>query len=193
MDYASQTVNTDVCHHLWEHLLSCYEYQHDGNEHLLGRNIISVKQVRYWINCTTCVETFWKVESNRTIITNHCFVINVTCHIKFIVWCEKCISVYYWCSGIRAFRTLKHTLSSTRYFNIAMLVCYYGSTYVIVPGKVNNALRHSGGSGTCVNRHYQESTEIIQSLENLNTEIREIWEVLNKQQKDGTSRQGECL
>lgn len=64
---------------------------------------------------------------------------------------------------------------------------------MVVPGKVNNALRHSGGSGTCGNRHYQESTEIIQSLENLNTEIREIWEVLNKQQKDGTSRQGECL
>lgn len=30
--------------------------------------------------------------------------------------------------------------------------------------------------------HFQESTEIMQSLENLNSEIREIWEVLNKQQ-----------
>jgi hypothetical protein len=64
---------------------------------------------------------------------------------------------------------------------------------VIIPGKVNDAYRHTGGSGACGNRHYQESTEIIQSLENLNMEIREIWEVLNKQQKDGTSRQGECL
>ncbi|GLH13105.1 Uncharacterized protein GBIM_17739 [Gryllus bimaculatus] len=36
--------------------------------------------------------------------------------------------------------------------------------------------------------HYQESNEIIQSLENLNSEIREIWEVLNKQQKEGTLR-----
>ncbi|XP_069688817.1 centrosomal protein of 164 kDa isoform X2 [Periplaneta americana] len=51
-------------------------------------------------------------------------------------------------------------------------------------GKVNT---HRGG-GACGNGHYQESTEIIQSLENLNTEIREIWEVLNKQQKDGTAR-----
>nr|CAD7198739.1 unnamed protein product [Timema douglasi] len=39
------------------------------------------------------------------------------------------------------------------------------------------------GRGT----HYQESTEIIQSLENLNSEIREIWEVLHKQQKDASS------
>lgn len=30
--------------------------------------------------------------------------------------------------------------------------------------------------------HFQESSEIIQSLENLNSEIREIWEVLHKQQ-----------
>lgn len=30
--------------------------------------------------------------------------------------------------------------------------------------------------------HFQESSEIIQSLENLNSEIREIWDVLNKQQ-----------
>lgn len=30
--------------------------------------------------------------------------------------------------------------------------------------------------------HYQESTEIIASLENLNSEIREIWGVLNKRQ-----------
>lgn len=33
----------------------------------------------------------------------------------------------------------------------------------------------------------QESTEIIQSLENLNSEIREIWEVLKKQQQSGQS------
>ncbi|XP_065159078.1 centrosomal protein of 164 kDa isoform X2 [Atheta coriaria] len=33
--------------------------------------------------------------------------------------------------------------------------------------------------------HLQESSEIIQSLENLNLEIREIWEVLNQQQKSG--------
>lgn len=31
--------------------------------------------------------------------------------------------------------------------------------------------------------HFQESSEIIQSLENLNSEIREIWEVLYKQQQ----------
>lgn len=30
---------------------------------------------------------------------------------------------------------------------------------------------------------FKESSEIIQSLENLNSEIREIWEVLNKQQQ----------
>lgn len=30
--------------------------------------------------------------------------------------------------------------------------------------------------------HLQESSEIMQSLENLNSEIREIWDVLNKQQ-----------
>jgi hypothetical protein len=61
----------------------------------------------------------------------------------------------------------------------------------MIAGKVDNVHRHAGGSGACGGGHYQESTEIIQSLENLNTEIREIWEVLNKQQKDGTSRQGE--
>lgn len=41
---------------------------------------------------------------------------------------------------------------------------------------------------TNVNRHkemYQESSEIIQSLENLNAEIREIWEILSKQQSHG--------
>jgi hypothetical protein len=64
---------------------------------------------------------------------------------------------------------------------------------VIVLGKTNSVHRHTVGSGTCGNGHYQESTEIIQSLENLNTEIHEIWEVLNKQQKSGTSRQGEFL
>jgi hypothetical protein len=62
---------------------------------------------------------------------------------------------------------------------------------LIIPGKINTAQRHTGASGACGKGHYQESTEIIQSLENLNTEIREIWEVLNKQQKDSTSRQGE--
>lgn len=31
--------------------------------------------------------------------------------------------------------------------------------------------------------HLQESSEIMQSLENLNSEIREIWDVLNKQQQ----------
>lgn len=31
----------------------------------------------------------------------------------------------------------------------------------------------------------QESSEIIQSLENLNSEIREIWEVLKKQHQSG--------
>lgn len=33
--------------------------------------------------------------------------------------------------------------------------------------------------------HLQESSEIIQSLENLNLEIREIWDVLRKQQSGG--------
>lgn len=32
---------------------------------------------------------------------------------------------------------------------------------------------------------YQESTEIIQSLEHLNSEIREIWDILSKQQTQG--------
>ncbi|XP_014477229.1 PREDICTED: centrosomal protein of 164 kDa [Dinoponera quadriceps] len=40
------------------------------------------------------------------------------------------------------------------------------------------------GTDTFVDKpdHYQESTEIIASLENLNSEIREIWDVLNKRQ-----------
>ncbi|XP_006610164.1 titin homolog [Apis dorsata] len=40
------------------------------------------------------------------------------------------------------------------------------------------------GTDTFVDKpdHYQESTEIIASLENLNSEIREIWGVLNKRQ-----------
>lgn len=38
--------------------------------------------------------------------------------------------------------------------------------------------------------HLQESSEIIQSLENLNLEIREIWEVLNQQQKSGNMPSG---
>ncbi|XP_068085718.1 centrosomal protein of 164 kDa [Anabrus simplex] len=73
-------------------------------------------------------------------------------------------------------------------------------------GTLSDLSSHSGSSGfsstelgtdTPLGRstlhrgtHYQESTEIIQSLENLNTEIREIWEVLNKQQKEGTSHTG---
>lgn len=39
-----------------------------------------------------------------------------------------------------------------------------------------------------MNRHkemYQESSDIIQSLEHLNAEIREIWEILSKQQSHG--------
>ena len=35
--------------------------------------------------------------------------------------------------------------------------------------------------------HFRESSEIIQSLENLNLEIREIWEVLHKQQQQPTN------
>lgn len=38
--------------------------------------------------------------------------------------------------------------------------------------------------------HLQESSEIIQSLENLNSEIREIWEVLHKQQQAGNVTTG---
>ncbi|XP_031838133.1 centrosomal protein 164 isoform X2 [Nomia melanderi] len=40
------------------------------------------------------------------------------------------------------------------------------------------------GTDTFIDKpdHYQESTEIIASLENLNSEIREIWSVLNKRQ-----------
>ncbi|KAG5330278.1 CE164 protein, partial [Acromyrmex charruanus] len=40
------------------------------------------------------------------------------------------------------------------------------------------------GTDTFIDKpdHYQESTEIIASLENLNSEIREIWDVLNKRQ-----------
>lgn len=34
---------------------------------------------------------------------------------------------------------------------------------------------------------FQESTEIIQSLENLNAEIREIWDILSKQQEHGNN------
>lgn len=39
------------------------------------------------------------------------------------------------------------------------------------------------GKGVIRGEHFQESSEIIQSLENLNSEIREIWEVLYKQQQ----------
>jgi centrosomal protein CEP164 len=66
-----------------------------------------------------------------------------------------------------------------------------GNMHDCFVGKTNNVHQHTAGSGTCGSGHYQESTEIIQSLENLNTEIREIWEVLNKQQKSSTNRQGE--
>ncbi|XP_058798530.1 centrosomal protein of 164 kDa isoform X2 [Phymastichus coffea] len=43
------------------------------------------------------------------------------------------------------------------------------------------------GTDTFIDKysHYQESTEIIASLENLNSEIREIWGVLNKRQDGG--------
>lgn len=40
-----------------------------------------------------------------------------------------------------------------------------------------------GAKGIVRGEHLQESSEIIQSLENLNSEIREIWEVLYKQQQ----------
>lgn len=39
-----------------------------------------------------------------------------------------------------------------------------------------------GKSALLHEENFQESSEIIQSLENLNSEIREIWDVLNKQQ-----------
>lgn len=39
--------------------------------------------------------------------------------------------------------------------------------------------------GRNLGEHLQESSEIIQSLENLNSEIREIWDVLRKQQQQG--------
>ncbi|XP_044256077.1 centrosomal protein of 164 kDa [Tribolium madens] len=41
------------------------------------------------------------------------------------------------------------------------------------------------GKGFIHGEHLQESSEIIQSLENLNSEIREIWDVLRKQQQQG--------
>ncbi|RZC42977.1 centrosomal protein of 164 kDa [Asbolus verrucosus] len=41
------------------------------------------------------------------------------------------------------------------------------------------------GKGLIQGEHLQESSEIIQSLENLNSEIREIWDVLRKQQQSG--------
>lgn len=40
---------------------------------------------------------------------------------------------------------------------------------------------------------FKESSEIIQSLENLNSEIREIWEVLNKQHQASNIARGKCL
>lgn len=71
---------------------------------------------------------------------------------------------------------------------------------ISVPSKVEDATlsdlsSHSASSGISstefatatdnVNgkEDFQESTEIIQSLENLNSEIREIWDVLSKQQQ----------
>jgi centrosomal protein CEP164 len=41
------------------------------------------------------------------------------------------------------------------------------------------------GKGFIHGEHLQESSEIIQSLENLNSEIREIWDVLRKQHQSG--------
>lgn len=41
----------------------------------------------------------------------------------------------------------------------------------------------TAGKGIIRGENFQESSEIIQSLENLNSEIREIWEVLYKQQQ----------
>lgn len=43
------------------------------------------------------------------------------------------------------------------------------------------------------NEKYQESSEIIQSLENLNSEIREIWDVLRTQQQQTNIAQGNEL
>lgn len=47
-----------------------------------------------------------------------------------------------------------------------------------------------GAKNMIRNEHLQESSEIIQSLENLNSEIREIWEVLNQQQHAGNVAAG---
>lgn len=43
------------------------------------------------------------------------------------------------------------------------------------------------GKNVIRGEHFQESSEIIQSLENLNSEIREIWEVLYKQQQTSSN------
>lgn len=46
----------------------------------------------------------------------------------------------------------------------------------------DNVLLGNGRTVQFREEHLQESSEIIQSLENLNSEIREIWDVLNQQQ-----------
>lgn len=46
------------------------------------------------------------------------------------------------------------------------------------------------GKGILNSEKFQESSEIIQSLENLNSEIREIWDVLRTQQQQTNIAQG---
>lgn len=50
-----------------------------------------------------------------------------------------------------------------------------------------------GKVGVIRGEHFQESSEIIQSIENLNSEIREIWEVLYKQQQSSSISAGKLL
>lgn len=46
------------------------------------------------------------------------------------------------------------------------------------------------GKGILSSEKFQESSEIIQSLENLNSEIREIWDVLRTQHQQTNIAQG---
>lgn len=50
-----------------------------------------------------------------------------------------------------------------------------------------------GGYGKVIGERFQESSEIIQSLENLNSEIREIWDVLRTQQQQTSIAQGKVM
>lgn len=66
------------------------------------------------------------------------------------------------------------------------------SSHSASSGISSTEFQDGGGGGKVDPRgeQFQESSEIIQSLENLNSEIREIWDVLRTQQQQSSIAQG---